>query len=146
MSESDPKSPRLRSDIWFNDMSEPGETAIYLERFNNFGITRKELQSHRPVIGIAQTGSDIAPCNRVHMTLAARVKGRIQHHCRQRNVPIDFSRKLAVRSIGDPTRTQVEKSVDSSQMNQFQIASAIRVLSPPSRSFPPFRHPCRNVG
>ena len=59
-------------------MSEPGETAIYLERFNNFGITRKELQSHRPVIGIAQTGSDIAPCNRIHMTLASRVKDGVR--------------------------------------------------------------------
>ena len=55
---------RLRSEIWFNDMSEPGETAVYLERFNNYGITRAELQSGKPVIGIAQTGNDLTPCNR----------------------------------------------------------------------------------
>jgi len=68
----------LRSEIWFNDMAEPGETAIYLERFNNLGLTRQELQSGRPVIGIAQTGSDLSPCNRIHMTLAARVKDGIR--------------------------------------------------------------------
>ena len=52
---------KLRSEIWFNDMSEPGETAVYLERYNNYGITRAELQSGKPVIGIAQTGSDSRP-------------------------------------------------------------------------------------
>ena len=69
---------RLRSEIWFNDMSEPGETAVYLERFNNYGITRQELQSGRPIIGIAQTGSDLVPCNRHHLTLATRVKEGIR--------------------------------------------------------------------
>ena len=69
---------RLRSEIWFNDMSEPGETAVYLERFNNYGITRAELQSGKPVIGIAQTGNDLTPCNRHHIQLAARVKEGIR--------------------------------------------------------------------
>ena len=69
---------RLRSEIWFNDMSEPGETAVYLERFNNYGITRAELQSGKPVIGIAQTGNDLTPCNRHHIQLAARVKDGIR--------------------------------------------------------------------
>jgi dihydroxy-acid dehydratase len=60
MSESNQKPPqRLRSEIWFNDRAEPGETAIYIERFGNYGITRQELQSARPVIGIAQTGGDL---------------------------------------------------------------------------------------
>jgi dihydroxy-acid dehydratase len=75
---SDQPKQRLRSEIWFNDTSEPGETAVYLERFNNYGITRQELQSGRPVIGIAQTGGDLTPCNRIHMTLAARVKDGIR--------------------------------------------------------------------
>ena len=79
MSESDQKpTKRLRSEIWFNDRAEPGETAIYIERFGNYGITRQELQSARPVIGIAQTGGDLTPCNRIHMTLAARVKDGIR--------------------------------------------------------------------
>ncbi len=73
-----PSSRRLRSEIWFNDMTEPGETAVYVERFGNFGLTRKELQAGRPVIGIAQTGSDLSPCNRHHLTLAQRVKEGIR--------------------------------------------------------------------
>src|SRR5437016_13743710 len=79
MSESDPKTPpRLRSEIWFNDRVEPGETAIYLERYSTYGLGRKELQSGRPVIGIAQTGGDLTPCNRIHVTLAARVREGIR--------------------------------------------------------------------
>ena len=73
-----PQRKPLRSEIWFNDMTEPGETAVYLERFNNYGITRGELQSGRPVIGIAQTGGDLVPCNRIHMTLVERVKAGIR--------------------------------------------------------------------
>ena len=79
MSESDPKTPkRLRSEIWFNDTAEPGETAIYIERFSTYGLGRQELQSGRPVIGIAQTGGDLTPCNRIHVTLAARVRDGIR--------------------------------------------------------------------
>jgi dihydroxy-acid dehydratase len=69
---------RLRSEIWFNDQAEPGETVVYLERFANCGITRSELQAGRPIIGIAQSGSDLTPCNRIHMTLATRVKEGIR--------------------------------------------------------------------
>src|SRR6202167_5980128 len=69
---------RLRSEIWFDDRLDPGETAIYIERFCNYGITREELQSARPIIGIAQTGSDLSPCNRHHIELAARVKDGIR--------------------------------------------------------------------
>ncbi len=67
-----------RSEIWFNNMEEPQETAIYLERFHNYGMTRAELQSGRPVIGIAQSGSDLVPCNRIHVSLADRVKEGIR--------------------------------------------------------------------
>ena len=63
---------RLRSEIWFNDREEPGESAIYIERFTNYGITREELQSARPIIGIAQTGSDLSPCNRIHVRTRRR--------------------------------------------------------------------------
>jgi dihydroxy-acid dehydratase len=69
---------RLRSDSWFNDPTDPGETAVYLERYSNYGITRGELQSGRPIIGIAQSGSDLVPCNRIHVTLAERVKAGIR--------------------------------------------------------------------
>src|SRR5271154_4471075 len=74
----DKKSSGLRSTIWFDDKAEPGETAVYLERYGNYGITREELQSGRPVIGIAQSGSDLVPCNRIHVALAERVKAGIR--------------------------------------------------------------------
>ncbi|MDQ2898703.1 MAG: dihydroxy-acid dehydratase, partial [Acidobacteriota bacterium] len=78
---------RLRSENWFNDMTEPGETAVYLERYNNYGITRGELQSGRPIIGIAQSGSDLTPCNRIHLTLVDRVKDGIRD---SGGVPFEF--------------------------------------------------------
>lgn len=69
---------RLRSQLWWDDREHPGSTAGYLERYLNFGFTRGELQSGRPIIGIAQTGSDLAPCNRHHIELAHRVKAGIR--------------------------------------------------------------------
>jgi dihydroxy-acid dehydratase len=69
---------KLRSGIWFFDRDEPGEAAVYLERYSNYGITRGELQSGRPIIGIAQSGSDLVPCNRIHIELAERVKAGIR--------------------------------------------------------------------
>jgi dihydroxy-acid dehydratase len=64
----------LRSRRWFDNPANPGMTALYLERYLNFGLTREELQSGRPIIGIAQTGSDLSPCNRHHLELAKRVR------------------------------------------------------------------------
>jgi dihydroxy-acid dehydratase len=75
---SDKAKKPLRSEIWFNDKTEPGETAVYLERYPTWGMTRGELQSHRPVIGIAQSGSELTPCNRIHLSLAARIKDGIR--------------------------------------------------------------------
>lgn len=68
----------LRSSAWFNCRDDPGMTAIYMERYFNFGITREELMSGKPIIGIAQSGSDIAPCNRHHIELAKRVREGIR--------------------------------------------------------------------
>ncbi|KAF4121215.1 dihydroxy-acid dehydratase [Geosmithia morbida] len=81
---SPPKSPvkkkakTLRSTGWFNDTSSPVLTSIYLERYQNYGLTLKELMSGKPIIGIAQTGSDLAPCNRHHIELAKRVRDGIR--------------------------------------------------------------------
>ena len=72
------KVVHLRSRQWFDEPSDPGMTALYLERYLNFGLTRKELQSGRPIIGIAQTGNDLAPCNRHHIELAHRVRDGIR--------------------------------------------------------------------
>ena len=64
----------LRSRQWFNNPENPGMTALYLERYLNFGMTLDELKSGKPIIGIAQTGSDLSPCNRHHLELAKRVR------------------------------------------------------------------------
>jgi dihydroxy-acid dehydratase len=69
---------KLRSRLWFDDASNPAMTALYLERYLNFGLTRHELQSGRPIIGIAQSGSDLSPCNRHHLELAHRVREGIR--------------------------------------------------------------------
>ncbi|MBX3570718.1 MAG: dihydroxy-acid dehydratase, partial [Mesorhizobium sp.] len=69
---------RLRSREWFDNPDNPGMTALYLERYLNFGLTREELQSGKPLIGIAQTGSDLSPCNRHHIELAKRVRAGIE--------------------------------------------------------------------
>jgi dihydroxy-acid dehydratase len=65
---------KLRSREWFDNPDNPGMTALYLERYLNYGLTREELQSGKPIIGIAQTGSDLSPCNRHHIELAKRVR------------------------------------------------------------------------
>src|SRR5881394_4185553 len=69
---------RLRSRAWFDNPDNPDMTALYLERYLNFGLSREELQSGKPIIGIAQTGSDLSPCNRHHIVLAQRVREGIR--------------------------------------------------------------------
>lgn len=69
---------RLRSRAWFDNPDNPDMTALYMERYLNYGLTREELQSGKPIIGIAQTGSDLSPCNRHHMVLAERVREGIR--------------------------------------------------------------------
>ena len=72
-----PASP-LRSRAWFDNPGNPDMTALYLERYLNYGLSREELQSGKPIIGIAQTGSDLSPCNRHHIELAKRVRDGIR--------------------------------------------------------------------
>ena len=67
----------LRSRQWFNNPDNPEMTALYLERYLNYGLTREELQSNKPIIAIAQTGSDLSPCNRHHIELAKRIRDGI---------------------------------------------------------------------
>ncbi|PZU62153.1 MAG: dihydroxy-acid dehydratase [Brevundimonas sp.] len=76
MTDTPPKT--LRSRAWFDNPENPDMTALYLERYLNYGLTRKELQSNKPIIGIAQTGSDLSPCNRHHLVLAERVREGIR--------------------------------------------------------------------
>ena len=69
---------KLRSRQWFDNPSNPGMTALYLERYMNWGLKREELQAGKPIIGIAQSGSDLSPCNRHHLELAHRVREGIR--------------------------------------------------------------------
>ena len=69
---------RLRSQLWFDNPDNPGMTALYLERYLNYGLSRAELTSGKPIIGIAQTGSDLSPCNRHHLQVAERVREGIR--------------------------------------------------------------------
>ncbi len=90
MATSDPinrRPPKLRSRAWFDDPADPGMTALHLERYLNYGLTLAELQSGKPVIGIAQTGSDLSPCNRHHRVLAERVAAGVRA---AGGVPIEF--------------------------------------------------------
>jgi len=68
---------RLRSRLWFDNPDNPGMTALYIERYLNFGLTAAELRSGKPIIGIAQSGNDLVPCNRHHLELARRVRDGI---------------------------------------------------------------------
>ncbi|NUR30885.1 MAG: dihydroxy-acid dehydratase, partial [Catenulispora sp.] len=83
---SGPEQP-LRSREWWDNSDNPEMTALYLERYLNFGLTRAELQSGRPVIGIAQTGSDLVPCNRHHIQLADRVRAGVRD---AGGIPLEF--------------------------------------------------------
>lgn len=78
---------RFRSQEWFDNPNNPGMTALYLERYQNQEYTRDELQSERPIIGIAQTGSDLAPCNKIHVFLMDRIKAGIRE---AGGIPMEF--------------------------------------------------------
>jgi len=78
---------RFRSQEWFDNPNNPGMTALYVERYQNQEFTREELQAERPIIGIAQTGSDIAPCNKIHVFLMDRIKAGIRE---AGGVPMEF--------------------------------------------------------
>ena len=87
LSAKDEVKGRLRSRAWFDNPHNLSMTAVYIERFMNYGLTREELQSGRPIIGIAQTGSDLSPCNRHHIELAKRVRDGIRD---AGGLPIEF--------------------------------------------------------
>jgi dihydroxy-acid dehydratase len=88
MSERSVPSPRaLRSRAWFDNPDNADMTALYIERYLNFGLSIEELQSGRPIIGIAQSGSDLVPCNRHHLILAQRVRDGIRE---AGGIPIEF--------------------------------------------------------
>jgi len=81
------KKKNLRSKQWFDNPKDPEMTALYLERYLNYGLTRKELQSGNPIIGIAQSGSDLSPCNRHFLSLSKRIKDGIR---KAGGIPMEF--------------------------------------------------------
>jgi len=78
---------RYRSQEWFDNPNNPGMTALYLERYQNQSFTQGELQSDKPIIGIAQTGSDLVPCNKIHVFLMDRIKAGIRD---AGGIPMEF--------------------------------------------------------
>jgi dihydroxy-acid dehydratase len=87
MAQDESDDGRLRSRRWFDNPHDPAMTALYVERYLNFGLTREELQGGKPIIGIAQTGSDLTPCNRHHLDLATRVRDGIRD---AGGIPMEF--------------------------------------------------------
>ena len=84
---SSEQPPRLRSRDWFANTERMDMTALYLERFMNYGVTPEELRSGKPIIGIAQSGSDLSPCNRIHIDLAKRTRDGIRD---AGGIPLEF--------------------------------------------------------
>jgi dihydroxyacid dehydratase/phosphogluconate dehydratase len=91
---------KLRSEQWWNDPANPGMTALYLERFLNYGLTSGELQSGRPVIGIAQSANDLAPCNRAHLQTVTRLCDGVRD---SGGVPFVFPMHPLQESVRRPT-------------------------------------------
>lgn len=78
---------RYRSQEWFDNPNNPGMTALYLERYQNQAFTQAELQAEKPIVGIAQTGSDLVPCNKIHVFLMDRIKAGIRD---AGGIPLEF--------------------------------------------------------
>src|SRR5258708_3493829 len=93
-------SKRLRSESWWNNPDNPGMTALYLERFLNYGLTPGELQTGRPVIGIAQSANDLAPCNRIHLQTVTRLCDGVRD---AGGVPMVFPMHPLQESVRRPT-------------------------------------------
>jgi len=94
------KNRPFRSEAWFNDPSNPGMTAIYIERFLNYGLTPGELRSGRPVIGIAQSANDLAPCNRAHFQTVTRLSDGVRDGG---GIPMVFPMHPLQESVRRPT-------------------------------------------
>ena len=99
MTDTTPKR-RLRSQDWFDNPDHADMTALYLERFMNYGTTPEELRAGRPIIGIAQSGSDLNPCNRHHLDLAKRVRDGIRD---AGGIPIEFPTHTLFENCKRPT-------------------------------------------
>ena len=115
------KNKKLRSRQWFDNPKDPGNTSIYLERIMNYGYTPEELTSGKPIIGIAQTGSDISPCNRVHLKLAERIRQEpnVNH----------------VTTVSD-TIKRLNKAMNSDDEAYYDIPENREIITHPEQRFP----------
>src|SRR5258706_1388164 len=95
-----PPDRRFRSRDWFDDPTRSDQTALYLERWMNYGFTPAELRAGKPIIGIAQSGSDLSPCNRIHLELAQRVRDGIRD---AGGIPIEFPTHPIAENCRRPT-------------------------------------------
>ncbi len=95
-------APTFRSENWFSNGTEPALSALYADRYLNFGLTTEELMSKKPVIGIAQSGSDLSPCNRYHIQTAQRVREGI---VAAGGIPLEFPTHPIQESSRRPTAT-----------------------------------------
>ena len=124
---------KLRSRAWFDNPDNPGMTALYLERYPNYGLTLDELRSGKPIIGIAQTGSDLSPCNRHHLDLAKRVRDGITAggvlRSNSRFIP---SRKPANAPL--PLSTAISLTLVS--LRYFTVIRSTASFSPPAATRP----------
>lgn len=93
---------KLRSEDWFSNDQQPELSVLYLDRYLNYGLTTEELSSKRPIIGIAQSGSDLSPCNRHHLQTAKRVRDGIRA---AGGLPIEFPTHPIQESSRRPTAT-----------------------------------------
>ena len=125
---------RLRSRQWFDNPDNPDMTALYLERYMNYGLTREELQSGKPIIGIAQSGSDLSPCNRHHIVLA---RARARRHPRGRR------HRLRVPRASDPGDRQApdrgarpQPRLSRPGRDALRLSSSTAWCSPPAATRP----------
>lgn len=100
--EADSTKRKLRSEGWFSGSIDSGLASLYADRYLNFGLTKEELMSGKPIIGIAQTGSDIAPCNRYHLQTVKRVKAGVMQ---AGGIPLEFPMHPIQESSRRPTAT-----------------------------------------
>ena len=113
---------RFRSRDWFDDPHRIDQSALYIERFMNYGITPDELRSGKPIIGIAQTGSDLVPCNRHHLELARRVRDGIRD---AGGIPMEF-----------PVHPLFENCLRPTAALERNLVHALGIVEPVARAEP----------
>ena len=127
------KKLKFRSQNWFDNPDNADMTALYLERYLNYGFTRGELQGGKPIIGIAQTGSDLSPCNRAHVDLVKRVRDGITA---AGGVPLEFPIHPIQETGKRPTASWTAISLTSRLLKCFMATPSMAWCSPSAATRP----------